>query len=94
MDDGRVLKEQFVLVSGTWIEILDESGYPVLDTQPVPSGSMVELTRGAKVQTIRLHMLSDHVKSVLGLSSVSPITFANIAACGSASERHDRRRSI
>jgi hypothetical protein len=75
-----MLKEQFALVSGTRIEILDQNGNSVADTQPVPAGSAIALIRGEKIQIIGLHTLSEHLKSTLGLSPGGPITFANIAA--------------
>lgn len=73
------LKEQFVTVDGTVIEVRDGSGNPVADMEPVPVDARVYLSRLTTVQVIKLYMLSEHLRSTLNLPSGGPIAFPNIA---------------
>jgi len=75
------LKAYFVLVKGTSTVVVDRNGSPVEDWQPVPAGSTLVLNRGEKNQSIKLHLLSEHVRSSLELPpEPEPITLLDIAA--------------
>jgi len=78
MTAGR-LKERFVTVSGTVMMVRDREGVAVSDDHIVQPGYTIELIRGPKTQTIRLEMLSERLKSILGLPTDSPLAFVHIA---------------
>jgi len=61
------------------VEVRDGNGRLLALSDPVTGGSSVTLTLGPKVQKIRLHLLSDQVRKVLGMDAAEPITIGRVA---------------